>query len=396
MNGPAMETTTPNQTRALLAALSLLVAAAAPVSGQTKTPAAPAPAEPPGPLKCVVCEKSGIVGTIRRHKFGLVCEECFKLELLCAACGLPMKEAFGKSTDGRVFCKHDFPFLVFKQDEAQKVYDETVLDLKRLLGGVMDLRFTNVNVEMFNTDYWNHREGKALPKQMRRGGFSHTTVAGREMKHNILLLSGVPRGDLASICAHEHTHLWLNENLPDTRAMEQNTLEAICELVAFKLASARKDEDQQLRIRRNDYTSGRIGKLIEAEQRHTIFAILEWARRGTTELADDAALASFSSKTPPRPPSSPTAGPAKTAGTAAQPVGARVPAAPTLQLVGLFLNPKKRAAQVNEQLFEAGDVKRLLLGEKVVVVKCIEVRTNAVVLSLDGSTNHVTLWHVGR
>ncbi len=64
--------------------------------------------------------------------------------------------------------------------------------------------------------------------------------------------------------------------------------------------------------------------------------------------------------------------------------------------MGLVFNPKRRAAQINDHLFEVNEEKRMLVGGRVIAVRCVDIRTNAVVLSLDGSTNHVTLWRVGR
>jgi hypothetical protein len=353
-----------------------------------KSPAAP-PAQP-APAKCVVCDVGPLVGLVRAHRYGQVCDDCYPLDSRCHACGLPVKSGGGRSQDGRVFCKFDFPNVVLKQEEARKIYDETVLDLRRVLGSIIDLRFTNVNVQLFDVDYWNHRDGKPVPGVMRRAGFSISTQAGSHYTHTVLLLSGQTRADTSATCAHEYTHLWLNENVPDTRFIEAPTIEAICEFVAHKLAGARRDTNLQARIAASTYTSGRITKLVEAEQRHGIDAILDWARRGTNEAVDDRALAGFASKSAaPAAPTTPVAGAGKTAPAANG-------GAPTLQLVGLVYNPKRRAAQINEHLFEVDEEKRMLVGERVLAVRCVDIRTNAVVLSLDGSTNHVTLWRVGR
>ncbi|MBI3878033.1 MAG: protein DA1, partial [Verrucomicrobia bacterium] len=277
---------------AVCALVFISSSAFAQTAGQTNSPAKQE-------LFCVVCGKGPLTGTVWSHRRGHVCSDCYKLETRCAICSLPVKDGFIKTPDGRIICKFDAATAVLKQEDARRVFDDTVRELAKNFGPMLALRFTNITVTLMDVDYWNQRDGKRLPATSRQNGFSKTLRTGRDMTHSVLLLSGVPRAEMSSVCAHEYTHLWLNENLAETRLIEPDTTEAICELVAYKLASAHQDTAEQERIQKNRYTAGRIDALIALETKHGLPAVLEWARKGTSETPDAAALASFDSGSQP-------------------------------------------------------------------------------------------------
>ncbi len=337
---------------------------------------------------CVVCGKGPLTGTVWNHRRGFVCADCYKLETRCAVCYLPVKDGFIKTPDGRFICKFDAATAVLKQEDARRTFDETVRELAKTFGPALALRFTNISVTLMDVDYWNQRDGKQLPVTSRQNGFSKTLRAGGDMTHSVLLLSGVPRTEMLSVCAHEYTHLWLNENLAEARLIEPNTTEAICELVAYKLASAHQDTAEQERIQKNRYTAGRIDTLVALEAKHGLPAILEWARKGTSETPDAAALASFDSG----------AQPAVAQGALYQPVGTARPRPvdTSLRLAGLFIGATRRSAQINDQLFAPSEEHRIRLAEKTVLVRCVEIRNDSVIVTVDGGTNRITLWQIGR
>lgn len=347
--------------------------------------AQPATNSPPAkPVFCIVCGKGPLSGTVWLHRRGYVCDECNKLGTRCAICYLPAKDGFIKSRDGRIICKFDAPTAVFAQEEARRIFDGVVRDLVNTNGPAFALRSTNVTVTLFDVDYWNQRDDKQHGPAARQNGFSKTVRAGGDVTHNVLLLSGVPRAEMASVCAHEYTHLWLNENLLPARKIEPNTLEALCELVAHKLAVARQDAAEQERIEKNRYTEGRITTMIALEAKSGLPAILDWARNGLSETADAATLAAAT--TPPAP-----------VGTLFQPMRAQPRLAETsLRLVGLFIGATRRSAQINDQLFAPNEQRAIRLGDKTVLVRCVEIRPDSVIVTVDGATNPVTLYQLGR
>ena len=54
----------------------------------------------------------------------------------------------------------------------------------------------------------NDQDGKPVAQEMRRMGFSQSLREGDEFRHSVILLSGQPKADVRSVCAHEYTHLW--------------------------------------------------------------------------------------------------------------------------------------------------------------------------------------------
>ena len=78
-------------------------------------------------------------------------------------------------------------------------------------------------------------------------------------------MSGLGRGRLAAICAHEYTHTWLHENVPSDRALDRDTVEGFCELVAYKLMTQRHEEGEKKVILANAYTRGQVNAFVQAE-----------------------------------------------------------------------------------------------------------------------------------
>lgn len=191
---------------------------------QAQTPAAPA-----APLHCVVCAKV-ISGKYFIHNLtNNICVDCEKLETRCSVCGLPVKENFGKTKDGRFLCKTDLPNTVLTEEEGRRLFDQAASDLDTLSEGLLRLRSPQVNVQMlFHLDFSESRAAGKSTSPLHRLGFSMSRPAGNGFTHNVVLLSGQLRGLTLSTCAHEFGHLWINENRPANRNLEPDTVEAIC------------------------------------------------------------------------------------------------------------------------------------------------------------------------
>src|SRR5476649_1998680 len=106
------------------------------------------------------------------------------------------------------------------------------------------------------------------------------------------MLSGRTREEMMGVAAHEYTHLWINENRPDGRVIDGDTVEAICELTAYKFMESKKLPEMQKRILANSYTNGKIKTLVAVEREGGTDYVLNWVKNGTAEnLGADANLA---------------------------------------------------------------------------------------------------------
>ncbi|MBI3416080.1 MAG: hypothetical protein HY043_12345 [Verrucomicrobia bacterium] len=326
---------------------------------------------------CVVCDKSPLIGKIWLHKAGHVCEDCFKLETRCSICALPVKSDFAKTSDGRIICKFDLKEAVLAADDAQRLFDEARRDLKTMSGGVLVVSTPQIAVNLFDIDYWNSADGRPLPNELRRAGFSQSRRTGDQFTHSVLLHSGRLRTEMAAVCAHEFTHLWINENKPAARAIESDTIEAVCELVAFRLMASRGVSNQLEKIRSNPYTHGRIETLLEADAQFGLSTVLEWVKSGADTTLDARKLAGFRTDA--------IISALHTAPAPAPPVPA------TLVLRGILRSGKQRLALINDRSFATNEEAAIRIGPQEWIVRCREIRDDAVVVSVNGSTNLLTL-----
>ena len=219
---------------------------------------------------CVVCGQGPLTGKIWLSKWGAVCDDCYKLEDHCSLCGLPVRDGDGciRTGDGRFICRFDKTNAVLDAAVAREVFADARRELVELYGGGFALNFPDVTVNLFDVDYWSE---KGREDGLHKFGFSHTRKARNgDCTHEVVLLSGRLRTELAATAAHEYTHLWINENRPVDHVIDSDTTEAICELSAYKLMEARSQPEQMRRILANPYTHGAITNLvaIEKENRH--------------------------------------------------------------------------------------------------------------------------------
>ena len=340
---------------------------------------------PPKPattnLTCTVCAKTPLTGKYWRINDQPVCADCQKLEARCSICRLPVKAGFSQTDDGRLICARDLPNAVLKVDEARLIFAETAASLRYLAGGALTLRSTNLTVNLFDVDVGKVGAGKDEAGQMRKTGVSHTRQVGSKFTHLVLLLSGQLRADLPAVCAHEFTHLWINENKPATRELEPDTIEAVCELVAYRLVGERRDAAAQEKIRKNTYTNGRIETLIAAEAATGLAGVLEWVKTGQGKTYGGPAV-QIPLFTAARPAVAAPAVP--------------LPTAPAqLELVGL-IGGRRQQAIINGVTFLKNDELKVRLGDKTVVVKCVDFQDKAVVIRVNGAEKTTTLRMDGR
>jgi hypothetical protein len=324
---------------------------------------------------CIVCGKGPLTGHIWLHPRGAICDDCEKIQDRCTICGLPVKAGDGhiKTADGRFICKFDKPDAVLTLDQAQALFDQTRDDVVDLYGRQFALKYTGVTVNLFDVDYWSE---KGQPNGLHKFGFASTRkTADGHCTHEIVMLSGRTRTEMISVAAHEYTHLWINENRPDSHRIDGDTVEAICELTAYKLMGQKKLPEQQKRILENPYTNGKIKTLAAVEREGGTDYVLNWVKNGTAETFDaDVNLALV-----------PTSVPALPFVAAPR----RLPQG--LKFSGIMAIGNERQAVVNGLAFAVGEQKTVKLRGKSVVVHCLEIHDGEIIVELNGPPGPLTL-----
>jgi hypothetical protein len=324
---------------------------------------------------CILCGKGPLTGQVWLSKWGAICDDCYKLPDHCSICGLPIRDGDGaiKTDDGRLICKFDKADAVMDLAEAREVFNDARRELVELYGRSFALNFPDVTVRLFDVDYWSEN-GRS--DGLHKFGFASTRKqSGGDCTHEVVLLSGRLRNEIAATAAHEYTHLWINENRQAEHVIDGDTTEAICELSGYKLMEARKQPEQQKKILANPYTHGEILKLVEIEKENGIGYILNWVRNGTTPTLETESTA--------------LAAPVWTRPMTFTNVPPTLPE--KLQLDGLLLNGASRRAIIGGVSFAAGDVKEVKLRSRTVEIRCREIHGNEVLIDVDARTEPVTL-----
>lgn len=324
---------------------------------------------------CVVCGKGPLTGHVWLHPRGALCDDCEKIKDRCALCGLPVKAGDGhlKTGDGRFICKWDKKDVVLTVEQARELFEKTRDEVMDLYGRSFALKYPEVTLNLFDVDYWSEKgQGGGLHKF----GFSHTRkTADGHCTHEVVMLSGRTRDEMTAVAAHEYTHLWINENQPASHRIDGDTIEAICELTAYKLMTQKKLPELQKRILENPYTAGKIKTVIAVEREGGTDYVLNWVKTGTADTFDAGAnLAPM--------PAPATATPLAIA-PRALPQG--------LKFSGIMAIGKERQAVINGVAFLAGEQKNIKLRDKSVLVRCREIRDTEIVIEATGAAEPLTL-----
>ncbi len=323
---------------------------------------------------CVVCGKGPLTGHIWLHPRGAICDDCEKIRDRCSICGLPVKDGDGhvKTGDGRFICKFDKNDAVLTLDQAKELFAQTRDAVVDLYGRQFALKFPDVTVNLFDVDYWSEKGGA---NGLHRFGFASTRrTADGTCTHEVVMLSGRPRVEMTAVAAHEYTHLWINENCPDRHRIDGDTVEAICELTAYKLMAQKKSPEMQKDILENPYTNGKIKDLVAVEREGGTDYVLNWVKTSAAETFDASANLA------------PLPAPAAAAFVAAPrewPQG--------LKFSGLMAFGSEKLAVINGVEFAAGEQKSVRLRDRSVLVRCREIHDGAVTVEVNGSFAPLTL-----
>ncbi|MDR3458917.1 MAG: hypothetical protein P4N60_15820 [Verrucomicrobiae bacterium] len=324
---------------------------------------------------CIVCGKGPLTGQVWTHARGIICDECEKINDRCTICGLPVKEGDGhiKTADGRFICKFDKPDAILTVDQGTELFEEVRAAVVDMYGPQFTLKNPQVAVTMFDVDYWSE---KGRTNGLHTFGFAHSRPAdGGKWTHEVIMLSGRTRDEMTGVAAHEYTHLWINENRPAGHKIDDDTVEAICELTAYKLMQQKQRPDMVGRILKNPYTNGKIKTLVAVEREGGSDYVLNWVKNSRAEtFDDDASLAPI---------------PAAAAPVHISSLPPVLPAG--LKFSGTMTFGKVRQAVINGVALGAGDQKNIKLRDKTVSVRCREIRDDGVVVELNDSVTPATL-----
>lgn len=317
---------------------------------------------------CIVCGKGPLTGHIWLHPRGAICDDCEKLPDRCSICGLPVKAGDGhlKTGDGRFICRFDKTNAVMTLDQAKELFAQTREAVVDLYGRQFALKNPEVTVTLFDVDYWSE---KGQANGLHKYGFASSRPDGSgAWTHEVVMLSGRTREEMEAVAAHEYTHLWINENCPASHQIDGDTVEAICELTAYKLMQQEKSPAGQQRILENPYTRGKIKDLVAVEREGGTDYVLNWVKTSPAETFDaNASLAPIPAPAPAKPF---VAGPR--------------PLPPGLKFTGIMAFGKERLAVINGEEFAAGDQKTLKLRDRSVLVRCPEVHEEEIMVEVDG------------
>lgn len=320
---------------------------------------------------CVVCGKGPLRGVIHMSKWGPVCDDCLKIKDRCSICGLPIRDGFVQTADGRFICKYDLPNAVLDASAVRQIFVDTRRELVELFGQGFMLQYSDVTVNVFDVDYWSE---KGRTNDLHKFGFASTRKsANGRCTHEVAMLSGRLRNETTATAAHEYTHLWINENCPPDRLLDDDTVEAICELSAYKVMESESQPAMQTKILNSPYTHGKIKSLVEIEKQRGMACVLNWVKNGTTNIIEIA-----DSTQPAMPPP-------------VQALVAPPPRPEALKLNGLLVNGHSRRAIICGVTFAPGEEKPIKLRDKTVVVRCREIHTADVVLEVKEVPGQLTL-----
>ncbi len=311
----------------------------------------------------------------------VVCETCYKSDLRCSACAMPVGgKNFQKLDDGRLLCEADAKTAVFAQDEAERIFEEVKRDAHRLLAEWPPLPDANITATLVNRDQFlrEFRKTPAIEDPTKLLGLT-LSAPPRDKKyaHTIFLLNGLPRPQLMAVCAHEYAHTWVNEHWKRTRQIDKDSVEGFCELIAYKVMDLRNEEAEKKRILQSDYTRGQIQTVLKAEEEYRFFRVIAWVCDGVDSWLDKEKLDRLLVlKT--------DAAPAPGALAAYAP---REYVAPdSLMLKGLLGAGPRRVALINDRSLGLMEADKVRVGKTNVTVRCLEFRANSVLVQVNGST----------
>lgn len=330
------------------------------------------------------------------HKRKRICEVCEKISDKCFICNMPVREGGEHLPDGRCICPREMKTIIASETEAKQICTGVRDDLDRLLSRFLtmpaekDIQLSIV--DSFHLDNLFHVPGNPLRCVSVYGATASNLLPGNKYVHTVDILSHLEKPRLMAVTAHEFTHAWMGENVSRERQMslDKNTLEAFCELVAYKYMESQHQDDEIANIKQNTYTVGQILVLIEADNRYGFNAVTEWIKNGDDRMMTMNGLDRIRFLKDNRI----TSGASPSSSTALIYGAPVVPTAvpDTLTLKGISGSGARRFALINNATFEAAEKGKVRVGQTSVTVRCLEIGKDYVTIQVDGSAEKKQLF----
>lgn len=340
-------------------------------------------------IKCDVCGEviHGRFYTIQDREDGTkkrICENCENIKERCFICGMPVKDDYRGLPDGRYICARDLKDAIESEDEAKEICKGVKDGLDRLLSRFLTMPGNNVEisiVDKFHLENLFHAPGYENACVSVFGATASNPLPNGKFLHTIDILSYLKKPRLMAVCAHECTHAWVAENVSPARrhVLDKNTHEAFCELVAYKYMESLHEEGEMENIKRNNYTVGQIQVLLEADRKYGFNTVVEWIKNGEDTVITMADIDRIrfvkDGVTAPSPAATVNA-------VLYMPTPAPSPVPDTLTLKGISGVGQHRFALINNATLETMERGRVRVGQTNVVVRCLEIRSNSVVIEI--------------
>ncbi len=333
------------------------------------------------PDRCAVCaallgDKVFIVTDKVTQEKRLICPDCAKLPNNCFRCGLPVKKDYTALSDGRFLCERDVKNAVLDDDDAKQTIADVQSALDRLFSRFIS--FPAKNLETAVVDRINLTALFSLPGHDYECpnilGYTQSRTNNGKLQHKISVLSGLPRGELRAVCAHELTHAWVFENIPPARlkTLGSDAHEGFCELVAYLLMNSVGDDDDKKLILQNHYTRGQINAFIEAEDRFGFNEVVEWMKYGQDSVLHKEDLNRIRDVQITRKSPSPATNVLAAIQTYALPPVSAGPAGFVVK--GISIARNRPLAMINDVTFEIQEEATIRVSGTNVLVRCVAIR----------------------
>ena len=298
-----------------------------------------------------------------------LCAQCSALEDHCSSCGIPVRPDAFKVGGTRLLCVRDAAAAVLRQDDAQRLFEETRRELIFMLRGQGILAGAQMKLSLVSSSVLEELvrdRVSGLKPHLETQGLISSKREGDAWLHQIHVTEGLSPLRFRAVCAHEIGHAFLKENV--SRALESDTVEGFCELLAYRLMDQMGAAGEKERITRNLYTADQIGAFVQAENEAEFFRVVQWVKGGSDARLghDNVRHLATSTSASLWPKAVPTAVPQ------------------TLVLKGLGGPAHRRFALVNDQTFQTNQVARVRVGSGSAMVECLEIRAHSVLIRIAG------------
>lgn len=330
----------------------------------------------------------------------VMCPRCSDLPEECHLCTLPVLRDFTELQDGRFFCKRDAKTIVTDEKVAIQLCEQVKQNLDQQFIRFLTFPDTNVTLQVMDKITLQDLFKAASFRCPNVAGLTETKTNAGEQVFTISLMTGLQKEELMSTCVHEHTHTWINANVPPDRqkTLGSDAEEGFCELLSYLYAEQQGLNIARTNILKNRYTRGQIHRFIAAYQTYGLQDIVDWMKQG-----DDALLMEDLSRVrrladPPKVVASTKAEPKSKTNDVAQvitnapPVLAPVRQLPEkLHLQGILWSPTRPMATINGRNFGLQESANVQLRDATVLVRCVAIRPNAVTLQTNNAPDLVVL-----